>query len=110
MLRAVNELALEDAPATRKLTLQSERSDAIHTFRLRLSPASSKLRKLTVAIENETPTLEFTPSGLADVTSALESWKAGNEDFSLRPRGRPSEMGEKDTESGELWFWVTMLP
>lgn len=110
MLKAVNELVLEDAPATRKLTLQSERRDAFPTFRLRLSPASSELRKLAVTIENDTPTLEFTPSGLADVTSALESWMEGNEDFSLHPRGIKSELGLKETESGELWFWVTMLP
>ena len=68
------------------------------------------LRKFVVAIENDIPTLEFTSSGLADVTAALESWMKGHEDFSLCPRGKKSELGVKDNKSGEMWFWVTMLP
>lgn len=110
LLKAVHELALEDAPATLKLTLRSERRDSFQSFRLRLLPASNELRKLAVTVDNQTPTLEFTTSGLGDLTSALESWMEGHEDFSLHPRGRKSEMGAKDMNSGELWFWVTMLP
>lgn len=110
MLRAVKELASEDIPATRKLTLQSERREAFHAFRLRLSPASNELRRLAITIENDTPTLEFTASGMPDVTSALENWIKGVEDFCLFPQGKKSELGTKDTKSGDLWFWVTMLP
>ena len=110
MLRAVNELAQEAAPAKRKLTFQSKRRDAFHSLHLRLSPASTELRKLSVRVEDGTPVLEFTPAGLAEVTSALESWIKGGEDFGLHPAAKQSELGKKDTSSGELWFWVTMLP
>lgn len=110
MLSAVNDLASGDAPAARKLTLQSERKDAFPEFRLRLSPTSNELRNLAVMIEDDIPTLEFTRAGLPAVTSALELWIEGNEDFCLHPRGKGSEVGVNDQRSGEMWFWVTMLP
>jgi len=110
MLRAVNELAREAVPAKRKLIFQSKRKDAFHSLQLRLLPASAELRKLSVGVENGTPVLEFTTAGLAEVTSALESWIKGGEDFGLHPTGKKSELGKKDTSSGELWFWGTMLP
>ena len=110
VLRAVNELSRERAPARRKLTFHSKRKDAFHSLYLRFSPASSELRKLCVEVEGGAPILEFTPAGLAEVTSALETWINGGEDFGLHPTGKPSDLGRKDTSSGELWFWTTMLP
>jgi hypothetical protein len=80
-------------------------------LKLRFSPASAELRKLSVRFEDSTLILEFTPDGLAEVTSALEIWIKGTEDFVLLPsRGKKSELGKKDISSGYLSFWVTMLP
>ncbi len=110
LLRAVDELARENPPAKRKLTLQSKRRDALRSLSLRYAPDSAELRKLRVAIENGTPVLEFTRAGMADVTSALADWMEGAQDFCLYARGKRSELGEKDRSSGELSFWVTMLP
>lgn len=110
LLRAVQELARESPPAKRKLTLAPKPPGTFHALQLRFSPETPDLRKLSVGVEDDTPVLEFTPTGLAEVTTALESWMKGGEDFGLHPTGKRSELGRKDTSSGELWFWVTMLP
>jgi hypothetical protein len=110
---AVRELTAEAAPAKRTLNFRSDRSGAFSSLKLRLWPASNNLREFSLRVEDGTPIFEFTPAGVARIESALEEWRNGAEDFRIHPlqkKIKTTELGRKDTLSGELWFWVTMLP
>ena len=110
MLTAVDELAGEIPPAKRNLRLDSKSPGTFRSLQLRFSPETPEFRKLFIGVEDGLPVLEFTPAGLAEVRLALQSWIKGGEDFGLHPTGKKTELGKRDTSSGDLWFWVTMLP
>ncbi len=102
LLKAVEELAGEPLPATRKITLRSARPDTIRSVRLRFSPVTADLRFFSVSVEKHSLVLEFTEAGIADIRSAMQTWIKGAEDFCLYPHGRKSDLGEKDRASGDL--------
>ena len=110
LLMAVRELTAEAAPAKRTLTFRSDRSGAFSSLKLRLWPASDDLRGFSLSVENGTPLLEFTIVGVSQIEAAFELWCKSGEDFCLHPSGKKTELGRKDALSGELWFWVRMLP
>lgn len=110
LLLAIQELVLEGTLAKRKLTFQSNRTNALRSMRIQYSPISNELRKFSVAVVDGMLVLEFTQDGVDDLMRTLEQWKMGAEDFCLQTQGKKTELGEKDRNSTAVWFWVTMSP
>lgn len=107
LLTAIDELATEDAPAQRTLTLKTcERPRARLKIRLVLSSATDELEEMSLGLESDAAVFEFTPTGLAQFRKAVASWRNGAEDFSIHPRKRKAS---KDKASGEIWFWTPQM-
>lgn len=72
--------------------------------------AGDDLCKLSFTQEGDALVLAFTPDAQTDVLDAFAAWAEGGEDFALVPDGKMNELGKRDIESGELWFWSSMRP
>jgi hypothetical protein len=108
LLLALDELAAEGVPSSRKMTLAaSNRKRHCTKIRLLLSPATEAIRQMSLTKNGDVATFEFTRAGLPVFRDAVELWKGGGEDFSIHPRtDRKQEFGEADKASGEVWFWT----
>ncbi len=114
ILEAIAELAAEDPPTRRTVTLRSsKRRKSCDVIQLRYSVESESLRQLFIRREQRKAILEFTPAGLEPIREAIAGWHAGGEDFCIAPSGqddRKRQLGPRDRESLDLWFWGTMWP
>jgi len=116
LLAAIDELAQETPPAARTLTTRGhDKPNAVTKIRLGLVAESGELRQMFLGCEGSTAHLEFTLQGLESFRQAVDLWMNGAEDFSIHPHGsrkardikRHDVLGQKDLDSGELWFWTT---
>lgn len=111
LIRAVDEVTSDLPPAKRTLTLRrSGHPGEFRSIQLIFSPVTDELRIMSLEAAGDVAIWEFTPDGLPDIRSALIAWRDGAEDFCAFPHGKNSELGPKDRDSGEMWFWRTMLP
>jgi hypothetical protein len=111
LLSALDELSAEGASARRMLTLKPcHRQKACSTIRLLLSAASDELKQMSLTKDQSTAVFEFTLAGLMMFREAIETWRNGGEDFSVKPATRrKAEVGKKDLASGEVWFWTPRM-
>ena len=109
LLVAIDEVEQAGAPSKRKLSFQaSDRENSCVAIRLILSPESDELRQMCISLNDSTVEIDVTPRGLNLLKEAVTVWREGSEDFGLAPtweRNRRRELGTKDLNSGELWFW-----
>lgn len=118
LLKAIDELSADGPPSTRTLTLNpTKQRKPITTIRILLSPESEELKQMSLTRSGKVATLEFTATGLDAFRESVVNWLKGTADFSLHPIGnqksrdlkRKGELGLKDLESGELWFWTPAM-
>lgn len=117
LLAAIDELISDGPPATRRLTLiPGSHPDSITTIRLVLTSSGEDLRQMSLTRDGSSTTWEFTEVGIKSFREAVVLWRDGSEDFSLHPIGsrkarhrQRNELGLKDLESGELWFWTPRM-
>lgn len=110
LLHAINELAATGPPAKRALRLKpSLRRKRCSTIRLRLSTESEELREMSLSRDGETAVFEFTPRGLVAFKDAVLLWQSGGQDFSIHPYGERQQLGSKDLNSAEVWFWTPFM-
>lgn len=106
LLIAIEELDSDGPPTRRSVTFaKNERQRQCSRMRLCLNAESDELRQLRISVDAATATIEMTPAGLQMLRHALKNWRDGAEDFGISPRFHQSEVGARDLESGELWFW-----
>lgn len=109
LLRAIEELTNATPPSRRALRLSpSHGKRSLRILDLLLSPVRDDLRVMSIRYAGEVGTIELTTVGLSLLRDAVTSWLAGAEDFGVGAhyaKIRPSELGQLDRDSGELWFW-----
>lgn len=103
---AVNEVCGEPGISRRTITLQKFERNDFGSFKLRIVEANDHFQSLWVGLNAGVPVLEFTEQAEPYVLEAVTGWTNGLEDFCLFPKDCKS----RDLQSGELWFWATMLP
>ena len=105
ILLLLDELAKLPIPSQRVLTLkQNDRPKSCSRIRFSLSPVNHELTEMSLTVHPPTAEFQFTLAGLIKFRDAVESWKNGSEDFSIRPS--KNSKGTKDRQSGEIWFWT----
>jgi len=115
VLAAIDELAANEPPCRRTLTLQPHaRPEPILTLKISLVLESDELLQMSLTRENTLASLEFTAKGMEEFRRAVMLWRNGGEDLSIHPDGsrkarhikKRDELRAKDLASGELWFWT----
>ena len=113
LLRALDELAVQGANSRLTLTLKpSQHSQKCSKIRLILSPETEELKQMSLTRRGEEAIFEFTPFGLEKFRKAVLVWQNGGEDFCVSPdevRNKKTELGRKDLQSGEVWFWTPFM-
>jgi hypothetical protein len=105
LLTALDELAVENMPSRRTLSLKPcQRLKACSTIQLLLSPVSAELQEMSLSRVQDTARFEFSPVGLPVFRAAVATWRNGGEDFCVCPDRESG--GKCDKESGEVWFWT----
>lgn len=109
LLDAIAELKEEPCPAKRTLTfVRCQRKRALSKLTLNCVAESEELRVMCIACNGDAATIDMTSLGLELLLDAFESWLNGAEDFGVASHHsslKPEQMGTRDRESGELWFW-----
>lgn len=107
VLKALDELADEGAPAQRTLTLKPcKRRKTCSTIRLLLVSASEELNEMSLRKVQATAIFEFTSTGLPVFRKAASARRNGDADFCVEPCRTTG--GVSDNESGEVWFWTRL--
>ncbi len=109
-MEALTETINDPTPSQRKVTLIGSEPKDYRSFHFRKVHADEEIKKLWIGLEDEQPVLEFTDQAIAEVRKDFELWIEGTEDFQMYPDGKAKDQGTKEKNSGELWFWITMLP
>ena len=105
ILLLLDELASLPVPSQRVLTLKhNDRSKSCSRIRFSVSPVNHELTEMSLTIHPPTAEFEFTLAGLIKFQNAVQSWRNGSEDFSVRPSRNSHCI--KDKQSGEIWFWT----
>lgn len=103
------ELADEERPAERTIDLGTgSRAFALPKLKFKLESSQDDLKVLHIGHDRRIATISMTDIGLALVRRAFIAWLEGKEDFGVSPRHstvKQCEWGQRDRESGELWFW-----
>jgi len=105
-LEVVEEVCRDRYSPYRTITLKKSEPNDFGTFKLRKVEAGDDFQSLWIGVESGVPVLEFTEYAESYVLEAIAGWANVMEDYCLFPKDCKS----RDLRSGELWFWVTMLP
>ena len=109
-MEALKETINAPTPSQRKVTLRGSEPNDYKVLHFRKLQANEAIRKLWLGLEDDQPVLEFTDQAINEVKQAFELWANGAEDFRLSPDAKLKDLGLKERDSGELWFWSTILP
>lgn len=114
LLEALDELKSATLPAQRVLaTCASSHRSRIGMIRLVLCEETDDLKQLAITCTGDIATVEMTLAGWKIVRDGIEGWREGGEDFGVGPisvQRRLKDLGAKDRQSAELWFWRFLLP
>ncbi len=109
ILNALVEIQDEPCPAKRTLTFaRCQRKRALSKLTLRCVAESDELRVMCIGYDGDAATIDMTSHGLELLIEAFKGWLDGGEDYGVSPSWstlKPKQMGARDRQSGELWFW-----